>query len=71
MRVCKISQQYPIVKLCELLGVSRSSYYRYTNNPNTQVKERIQAIYAQRKGTSGYRKIQAGLLRQYGVLPAL
>lgn len=63
---------YPITELCKLLGVSRSGYYRYLAqkevNRSSEIKQQIQAIYTERKGTYGYRRIQAELLRQYGNL---
>jgi putative transposase len=62
--------QYPITELCSLLNVARSGYYRYLRNKDVdkdrETKERIQAIYEQRNGTYGYRRIQAELQRQYG-----
>jgi transposase InsO family protein len=63
---------YPITELCKLLCVSRSGYYRYLAQKeldrSSKIKQQIQTIYTERKGTYGYRRIQAELLRQYGNL---
>jgi putative transposase len=64
------AEQYPVTELCSILGVSRSGYYRYVNRQNQdrdqETKERIKAIYDQRKGTYGYRRIEDELEHQYG-----
>jgi len=63
------AEQYPVTELCSLLGVSRSGYYRYLgrldNDKDYETKERIKAIYKQRNGTYGYRRIEDELERQY------
>jgi len=65
------AEQYPIVELCSMLNVSRSSYYAYLRrkdvDPDADLKEKILAIYDQRKKTVGYRRIQDELYRQYGL----
>jgi putative transposase len=64
------SVPYRIKELCNVLGVSRSGYYKYLNQKEKkrdwETKEQIQKIYTQREGRYGYRRIQAELLRQYG-----
>ncbi|MDR6885510.1 IS3 family transposase, partial [Bacillus sp. 3255] len=63
------SNIYPVVQLCKILGVWRSSYYRYLNrkeqDPDREVKKLIQAVYDLRRGTYGYRRIAAELKRQH------
>lgn len=63
------AEQYPVTELCSLLGVSRSGYYRYLSrldyDKDYETKERIKAIYEQRNGTYGYRRIEDELERQY------
>ncbi|WP_400162159.1 IS3 family transposase [Brevibacillus sp. TJ4] len=58
-----------MTELCKVLGVSRSGYYRYLGrkhmNRDREIKLQIQAIYTQRKGIYGYRRIKEELLRQY------
>jgi len=62
---------YPIVELCNTLNVSRSSYYAYLRrkdvDPDADLKEKILAIYEQRKKTVGYRRIHDELYRQYSL----
>ena len=52
------------------MGVSRSGYYCYLRrnrvDRDREIKTQIQAIYKQRKGIYGYRRIQIELERQYG-----
>jgi putative transposase len=68
--VQSVSEKYPITELCTILGVSRSGYYRYLSrqgvDKDLETKERIKAIYEQRNGTYGYRRIEDELERQYG-----
>lgn len=53
-----------------MLDVSRSGYYRYLSRQGQHkdqgTKERITAIYKQRNGTYGYRRIEDELEVQYG-----
>jgi transposase InsO family protein len=54
------------------LGVSRSGYYRYLSRKNgpdkdEELEEKIRYIYQLRNKTYGYRRIQAELLRLYGL----
>jgi putative transposase len=59
-----------VTELCSLLDVSRSGYYRYLSrqghDKDQETKERIRAIYEQRNGTYGYRRIEDELEVQYG-----
>ena len=65
-----VAEQYPVTELSSLLDVSRSGYYRYLSrqghDKDQQTKERIEAIYKQRNGTYGYRRIEDELEVQYG-----
>ncbi|WP_158702675.1 IS3 family transposase [Paenibacillus faecalis] len=64
------AEHYPVTGLCRLLAVSRSGYYRYlsrqSQDKNQEIKELIKAIYKQRNGTYGYRRIEDELEVQYG-----
>ncbi|MED1953686.1 IS3 family transposase [Brevibacillus centrosporus] len=66
------SVNYPVMQLCNLLGVWRSAYYRYLErkkmNVDGEIKEQIKEIYIQRERKFGYRRIQGELMRQYGRL---
>jgi putative transposase len=63
---------YTVHRICEIMQVSRSGYYRHLRTSQVDrdrvTKERIQAIYDQREGIYGYRRIQMELERQYGEL---
>jgi transposase InsO family protein len=65
------AEHYPVVELCNMLHVSRSSYYSYLKrkdvDSDADLKEKILIIYEQRKKTVGYRRIQDELYRQYGL----
>ena len=56
---------YTVQRICEVMQVSRSGYYRYLHTSQVDrdhiTKERIQAIYDLREGTYGYRRIQMEL----------
>ncbi|WP_432663726.1 IS3 family transposase [Wukongibacter baidiensis] len=61
---------YPICLLCEIAGVSRSSYYRYKNKPlnrSTKIDKLIIDIYNKSNKRAGYRSIKAILKNQYGL----
>jgi putative transposase len=69
-RIIQVAAElYSVTELCKLLGVSRSGYYRYLSrlehDKDYVTKERIKAIYEQRNGTYGYRRIEDELERQY------
>ena len=63
---------YTVQRICEVMQVSRSGYYRYLHTSQVDrdhiTKERIQAIYDLREGTYGYRRIQMELERRYSEL---
>jgi putative transposase len=63
--------QYPIVKMCDWAGVSRSGYYEWRDRPASATACRraaltrlIQAIFDDSDGTYGYRRVHAALARQ-------
>lgn len=56
---------YPIIRLCEVLALNRSSYYKWTHRQksareleNEQLLHEIGCIYAEHNGTYGYRRLQ-------------
>lgn len=63
------SADFAVTEMCVLLNICRSGYYAYRErkgiHKNRVIKEHIQAVYTQREGTYGYRRIQAELKRQY------
>jgi transposase InsO family protein len=70
--VDELRDRHGVMDLCEYLGVSRSGYYRYLSRKNKPDKdeepeEKIRYIYQLRNKTYGYRRIQAELLRLYGL----
>ncbi|QPT47696.1 IS3 family transposase [Macrococcoides caseolyticum] len=57
-----LKEKYPIKWLCDALGISRSSYYKWTNRviPSSEIenlKKEILRIYNLSGGTYGYRRI--------------
>ncbi|MFQ3852387.1 IS3 family transposase [Staphylococcus sp. 2S1] len=59
-----LKYKYPILKLCEILGVSRSGYYKWLHRTvskleqeNLDLMDTIQTIYDKYKGIYGYRRI--------------
>lgn len=70
--VDELCDRHSVKDLCEYLGVSRSGYYRYLSRKNKpdkdeELEEKIRYIYQLRNKTYGYRRIQAELLRLYGL----
>jgi putative transposase len=62
---------YPIVKMCGWLGVSRSGFYEWRDRPASATAERraalavlIREVFDDTDGTYGYRRIQADLAHQ-------
>src|SRR6266496_1101023 len=61
---------YPIVKMCQWLGVSKSGYYDWKNRPASAIAERREELKAlithsfdESDGTYGYRRVHAELTR--------
>ncbi|MBA4603908.1 IS3 family transposase [Thermoactinomyces mirandus] len=70
--VDELRHHHSVKDLCKFLGVSRSGYYRYLSRKNKTdkdqaLKERIHYIYGLRNKRYGYRRIQAELMRLYGL----
>lgn len=62
--------EYPIWLLCEIAGVSRSSYYKYKKKPlekNTKIDELVIDIYNKSNKRAGYRYIRSILKNQYNL----
>jgi putative transposase len=62
---------YPIVKMCDWLGVSSSGFYEWRDRPISETAQRharlavlITAIFDESDQTYGYRRIHAALVRQ-------
>lgn len=62
---------YPLVRMCAWLGVSKSGYYDWRNNPGSAtsqrrelLKTRIETIFDASHGTYGYRRVHAALVRE-------
>ena len=59
---------FPVMKMCQVLKVSQSGYYRWRKNPlsvrkvrNEQLRRRIRELYAEHKGMAGSPMITADL----------
>ena len=64
-----MSHAFPVKKLVEMAGISRSTYYdqiRRMNqsDPDEELKKKITAIYHEQDGKYGYRRIQNALQNQ-------
>lgn len=59
---------YPIWLLCEIAGISRTSYYNYKNKPlknTTEIEKLILDIYYKSNKRAGYRTIKSILKTKY------
>lgn len=63
-----LSTEFSVVKLCEILGVSRSAYYAYSkgstyqlSDQKSEVGEAIKEVFEEHKRRYGWRRIQAEL----------
>lgn len=59
---------FPVMKMCQVLRVSQSGYYRWRQNPfsvrkvsNERLRKRIRELYAEHKGMAGSPMITADL----------
>lgn len=62
---------FPIYLLCEIAGISRSSYYKYKNKPlnmDTEIESLIIDIYNKTNKRAGYRSIKLILRNQYNLI---
>lgn len=69
--IMNIELEYPIYLLCEIAGISRSSYYRYKNKPikkNTNIEEKIIKVYNRSNKRAGYRTITQILRNKYNLI---
>lgn len=65
-------KNYPVSVLCEILGLNRSSYYKWLQrDPSVQeakdkeLIEQICMIYQESNGIFGYRRMQLNLMRRF------
>ena len=65
---------YPVRTLCEILGLNRSSYYKWlTSGPSESelrdrdLVERIRFLYQESNGIFGYRRMRLNLRRRFGL----
>jgi putative transposase len=70
----RLKNQFPIVLLCELAGVSRSGYYKWfkrqgvespKEKEDRELKDLIKCCYEEVKGIYGYKRIKIALYRNY------
>ena len=66
----ELRQQYPLAGLLKKAGLARSSFYYQqkvasTGDKHSELKQRIQDIYARHQGRYGYRRVTAAI-RQLG-----
>lgn len=65
-----IELEYPIWLLCEIAGISRSSYYKYKKRPlkeDTKIDKLIIDIYNKSNKRFGYRSIKSTLKNEYNL----
>lgn len=67
-------RQYPIVALCEILELNRSSYYKWLSRDageqetkDSALIEHICALHEESNGIFGYRRMQMNLQRRFGL----
>jgi len=65
---------YPIITLCAILNLNRSSYYKWLNRDQSEQEakdaeliKRICDLYQQSNGIFGYRRIQLNLKRRFNL----
>ncbi len=69
--IMDIELEHPIYLLCEIAGISRSSYYKYKNKPikqDTEIEEKIIQIYKKSNKRAGYRTITQILRNNYDLI---
>lgn len=68
----RLSIEYPISKLCELIGIPRSSYYKYLRQLKTDKDEwlanEIKECQESVKYTYGYRRMCIWLKQTHGIV---
>ena len=67
-------KKYPIITLCDILKLNRSSYYKWLRRDgseqeakDTELIERMCILYQESNGIFGYRRIQLNLKRRFGM----
>ena len=62
--------EYKLSNLCAALSISRRTYYKFRNKEDLDYFDYIliKETFDESKGTYGYRRIQEGLKRKYGVI---
>jgi len=60
--VLELRRHYPLAGLLKIAGLARSTFYYQqktliAEDPHTELKDKIRALYAQHKGRYGYRRI--------------
>ncbi len=68
------TEKYPIVKLCAVLSINRSSYYKWLNRKtstnqakNEEIIGRIKELYEEQNGILGYRQMTITINRVHKV----
>lgn len=68
------TEQYPIEKLCKIIHLNRSSYYKWLKREpsasqleNEQIVEWIKELYEEQNGILGYRQMTITINRTYNV----
>jgi len=67
-------KNYPIATLCDLLGLNRSSYYKWLNRDSSvqdakdaELINYMTILYQESNGIFGYRRMQINLKRRFGL----
>jgi len=68
----RLSEKYPVSKMCDFYNVSRQGYYDYRNrlkkgNPDQELINLIKECQKANKNRLGYRRVQKWLLREKGL----
>ena len=61
------AENYPVQKLCAVVHVARSAYYKWLNRINEQLVEWIKQHYEECNGILGYRQMTAVINREHDV----
>ena len=74
MQYIHISEKYPIEKLCKLLSINRSAYYKWLKRipsdrqlENERIVEWIKMLYEEQNGILGYRQMTITVNREHNV----
>ena len=68
------TKSYPISQLCKIIGIGRSSYYKWLNREendnekfNKELMTMIKEAYEERNGVLGYRQMTIKLNREHNL----